>query len=97
MAEFELTLQCMKNVHFTEDEIRQILDCVVAILNMGNVEFGEITEDKMGPSADSKEYITTVARLLGVDLAALINAITMKRQVIAREVLDSPMTCDQVY
>ena len=46
---------------------------------MGNVEFGEITEDKMGPSADSRDYITTVARLLGVDLAVLINAITMKR------------------
>lgn len=79
VAEFELTLQCMKNVHFSDQEIVQILDCVVAVLNMGNVEFGEITEDKMGPSADSRDYITNVARLLGVDLAALINAITMKR------------------
>ena len=50
MAEFELTLQCMKNVHFTDQEIQQILDCVVGVLNLGNVEFGEISEGKMGPT-----------------------------------------------
>ena len=72
----------------------QILDCVVAVLNMGNVEFGMITEDKAGPSADSRDYITTVARLLSVDLATLVNALTMKRQVIGKEVIESPMTID---
>ena len=97
VAEFELTLQCMKNVHFTDQEIVQILDCVVAVLNMGNVEFGEISEDKMGPSSDSRDYITAAAGMLGVDLAKLINALTMKRQVIGKEVLDSPMTIEQVY
>ena len=69
----------MKNVHFSDQEIVQILDCVVAVLNMGNVEFGMINDDKAGPSADSRDYITTVARLLGVDLAQLVTAITTKR------------------
>jgi len=54
----------MKNVHFSESEIVQILDCVVAVLNIGNVEFGMIDDDKAGPSADSRDYITNVARLL---------------------------------
>ena len=40
----------MKNVAFTDPEIVQILDCTVAVLTMGNVEFGMITEDKAGPS-----------------------------------------------
>ena len=34
-------IQCMKNVKFSETEIREVLDCVVAILNIGNVEFAE--------------------------------------------------------
>ena len=70
------------------------MDCVVAVLNMGNVEFGMVTEDKAGPSADSRDYITTVARLLGVDMAQLVHAITMKRQVIGKEVLESPITIE---
>ena len=45
VAEFELTLQCMKNVKFSDQEIVQILDAVVAVLNMGNVEFGLINDD----------------------------------------------------
>ncbi len=69
VAEFELTLQCMKNVLFSDQEIVQILDTVIAILNMGNVEFGMIDDDTPRPSADSRDYITTAARLLNVDLA----------------------------
>ena len=99
VAEFELTLQCMRNVHFSDQEIVQILDTVVAILNMGNVEFGMLDEngDKVGPSADSREYITTAARLFGVDLTKLVVALTTKRQIIGKETLDSPLTIDEVY
>ena len=39
--EFKIMIQCMKNVKFSETEIREVLDCVVAILNIGNVEFAE--------------------------------------------------------
>ena len=41
----------MKNVHFTDPEIAQILDVVVAILNIGNVEFGNIKDDNVGPAS----------------------------------------------
>jgi myosin heavy subunit len=50
-AEFEMTLQCMKNVHFTDPEIAQILDVVVAILNIGNIDFGLLKDDNVGPAA----------------------------------------------
>lgn len=54
VAEFELTLQCMRNTHFTDQEISQILDCVVAVLNLGNVEFGVTDGDETPrPSLDS--------------------------------------------
>lgn len=60
----------MRNVHFTDQEIVQIFDSVVAILNLGNVEFGVIDgdEDTARPSIDSKDYLKMAARLLGIDL-----------------------------
>lgn len=97
VAEFELTIQCMKNVHFNDQEIVQILDVVVAILNMGNVEFGMINDTRPGPAQDSQDNITTAARLLGVDLVQLINSMTMKKQTVGKEVMESPLTIDQAY
>ena len=97
VAELELTLQCMKNVHFSDQEIAQILDAVVAVLNLGNVEFGLVNDDTPRPAADSRDNITTAARLLGIDLAKLVNALSTKRQVLGGEVIDSPLTIDQAY
>ena len=94
VAEFELTLQCMRNVHFSDPEIVQILDAVVAILNLGNVGFGMVDDNTPRPAADSRDYVTTAARLLGVDLAKLVNALSTKRQVIGKEVLESPLTIE---
>ena len=45
VAEFEMTLQCMRNVHFKDAEISQTIDAVVAILNIGNIEFGYVDAD----------------------------------------------------
>jgi hypothetical protein len=58
----------MRNIHFTEDEIEQVLDCVVAVLNLGNIGFGLI-EVKGGdyaasPSAETKDYLITAQKLL---------------------------------
>ena len=87
----------MKNVHFSDQEIVQILDAVVAVLNLGNVEFGLINDDTPRPASDSRDNITTAARLLGVDLAKLVNALSTKRQVLGGEVIDSPLTIDQAH
>ena len=98
VAEFELTLQCMKNVLFSDQEIVQIIDTVVAVLNMGNVEFGLIDGDeKPRPAADSRDYFTTAARLLGVELSKLVESLTTKKQVIQKEVILTPLTIDQAY
>lgn len=88
----------MRNVHFSDQEIVQIIDATVAILNLGNVEFGVVDgEDLPRPSADTRDFVTTAARLLGVDLTKLVNSLTTKRQIIGKEVLDSPLTIDQAY
>ena len=37
--EFKTTLQCMKNIGFSDEEIEGILDIVVGILFLGNLQF----------------------------------------------------------
>ena len=64
---FEQTLQKMENVNYNEQEIEQILDCVVAILNMGNVNFRETGSDTIEPKEESRGYIAKAAQWLGVD------------------------------
>ena len=88
----------MRNVHFTDQEIAQILDCVVAVLNMGNVEFGFTDGDETPrPAEDSKDFITMAARLIGVDLTVVVKALTSKRQQLGRDLIESPLTIDQAY
>jgi len=70
---------------------------VVAVLNMGNVEFGLINDDVPRPSADSKDNITMAARLLGVDLEKLVHALTMKKQLLGREIIETNLDIDQAY
>lgn len=69
----------MKNVQFSDDEIQTCLDAVVAILHLGNVEFGEISDSAVGPSAESKKSLLLAASVLGVDLKVLIQSMTTKK------------------
>lgn len=92
--DFELTLQCMKNVNFSDEEIQTTLDATVAILMLGNVEFGMITDTQPGPAAESKETLQTVAKLLGVDLKNLIKSMTTKKSVVMKEVMISELTLE---
>jgi len=84
----------MKNVQFTDDEVQTCLDAVVAILSLGNVEFGMITDTQPGPSAESKNLLVTAAKLLGIDLKTLIDAMTKKKSVIMKEVMISELTLE---
>jgi myosin heavy subunit len=43
----------MRNVQFSEAEVGEVLDCVVAVLNLGNVGFAE-RENDVGPTIESK-------------------------------------------
>lgn len=84
----------MKNVQFTDDEVQTCLDAVVAILSLGNVEFGMITDTQPGPSQESKELLVTAAKLLGVEMKTLIQAMTSKKSVIMKEVMISELTLE---
>ena len=57
----ELVIQCMKSVKFTDLEIIYVLQIVVAILNIGNIEFSEANHAIV--SSESAEYMNTVKKL----------------------------------
>jgi myosin heavy subunit len=69
----------MKNVNFTDEEIQTTLDATVAILMLGNVEFGMVTDTQPGPSSESKQLLEQAAKLLGVEVLSLVKAMTTKK------------------
>ena len=87
----------MKNVHFTDPEIAQILDVVVAVLNLGNVEFGLLKDDNVGPAAQSKDHLSEACRFLQIDMNMLIKSLTTKSIKIGNEVIETPLSLDQAY
>ena len=79
VSNFEMTLQCMKNVAITEEELTQILDVMIAILNLGNVKFEGEEGDELLPTANSSIHISEAAKLLQVDKEGLIKSLTVKQ------------------
>ena len=66
---------------------------------MGNVEFGVVdtNTEKPGPAADSKDALNLASRLLGIDVEKLVYALTMKKQQLGKDLIESPLTLDQAY
>ena len=87
----------MKNVQFSDIEIENCLDIVVAILNLGNVEFGLVSDSQCGPTGDSKNLVKDSAKLLGVDIKSLITAMTMKKTVVMKEEMLTELSLEQSY
>ena len=91
----------MRNIHFTQTEIEEVIDCVVAVLNLGNVGFGHVTatggEQVASPSVDTKDFLKNASKLLKINVKALVGCMTKKRTTIGREVIDSNLNLDQAY
>lgn len=46
--DFKITLQCMKNIGFSQEEINSVMDIVVAILLLGELEFEKVSKIGVG-------------------------------------------------
>ena len=91
---------CMHNVGFSAQEVELVFDQVVAILNLGNVEFDEPVNDNQGPVAggnETTEFLQNCAKLLQVDLKELSKCMTYKSQKIANETILSALSVDQAF
>ena len=91
-TDFQLTLDCMKNVGFTQQEISQILDIIVAILNLGNVDFVEGSVPGVGTCAridpQTMHYATEFGKYMGLgDVGDVESLLTVKEQKMMNETL----------
>jgi myosin heavy subunit len=68
---YKIMKNCMKVLGFSNDEYNEIIDIVVAILNLGNIEFEEIYEEGVGDRAqvtdDTYEYLEKAAKHFKVE------------------------------
>lgn len=96
-SDFEVMLQCMRTVNFTQDEITECFDTVVALLNLGNLKFQETDSGNVAPTIQTKSFALKTAELLKVDLKNLLKALTMKVAVIGGEKIESSLSLAQTY
>ena len=82
----ELALQCMKSVKFTDNDIIYVLQIIVAILNLGNIQFYQ--GDKAMVEQSSMEYMEWVKRLLQIkDIKTLDDCLTTKTIRVGNELI----------
>ena len=92
----ELVLQCMKSVKFSDLEIIYVLQIVVAILNLGNVEFVE--QDKTTVDPASTEYLNNVKKYFQIkDSESLINCLTKRTIQVGKESYIEELSLELAY
>lgn len=69
----------------------------MAVLNLGNVEFGRINDNQISASANSKDHLMEVSKLLQIDVKALIKALTIKKTIVAKDVIETQLDIDAAY
>lgn len=91
----------MRNIGFTDKEVEQVLNTVVAILLLGNIEFDKVHKAAVGDvsqvNSDSIHSLAKICAFLGLNLDKLTKALTFKKQVIGRDVIEINLNQDEAY
>ena len=78
-AEFADIRSAMKVLMFSDQDIWDILKILAALLHMGNINYkGKVIDNLDATDIPDKTNVDRVAAILGVDLQALIDALTSK-------------------
>ena len=81
-AEFKITLQCMKNIGFSQQEVDYVLDIVVGILMLGNLTFDKQNKPGVGDisviSKESQALVPGICKYFRIEQEALSKALTTK-------------------
>ncbi|KAJ8025311.1 Unconventional myosin-X [Holothuria leucospilota] len=90
-GDFQRILNAFRVMKFSEEQIKDVLQLLAAILHVGNLEF--ITAG--GAQVSNGDALLVVANLLGVDDYQLHDALTQKTRVLRGEVIATPLDVDQ--
>ncbi|XP_058857655.1 unconventional myosin-Ic-like isoform X2 [Acipenser ruthenus] len=91
--EWKVVRKALSVIGFSEDEVEELLNIIASVLHLGNVQFAG---DEQGNAQITTEtQIKYLARLLGVEGAALKEALTHKKIIAKGEELVSPLNLEQ--
>ncbi|VDM30812.1 unnamed protein product [Hydatigera taeniaeformis] len=68
LEDFVITLQSMKDLHFSDDEVKTVLKILAAILHLGNVTYEEISRGDSQLTGDGERSLQEAFRLLRCDV-----------------------------
>eukprot|EP00347_Sterkiella_histriomuscorum_P007684 403347970 len=99
--DFKITLDCMKNIGFSDEEINYVLDIIVGVLLLGEVNFDKVAKAGVGDISqivpESMPLVEQICELLQLDLHKLIKCLTMRTLQVGKEVIESNQQREESY
>ncbi len=89
---FELVQASFKQIGFIDQEVQAIFSILASILHLGNLDFDARTLTDNNPcSVKDQHCLESIASLLGVGAASLLQALTVKLRVVGKSTIHSPL------
>lgn len=98
VEDFKLTLHCMKNIGFTDQEVSEVCDAVVGILNLGNVTFSNEFKgngDQAVVDEDSQQFLEIASRCFKLTREDLLKAMTQNVKLIGKDKITNFYNADE--
>lgn len=95
-ADFEETKECLRRLGVGQEEQERLFAMTAAVLHLGNVQFETKTDDNENETAavteGSRPSLEMACKLLGIDIAAVEEAILTKRLVVNGKTIKKSQT-----
>uniref|UniRef100_A0AAX7U5J7 Myosin Ic, paralog b n=1 Tax=Astatotilapia calliptera TaxID=8154 RepID=A0AAX7U5J7_ASTCA len=91
-SDWKVVRKALTVIGFSENEVEELLNIIASVLHLGNVQYGG--EDS-NACITSDIQIKYLARLLGVNVSVLTEALTHKKIIAKGEELMSPLNLEQ--
>lgn len=88
-------MQALKAIEIPEDDQRELIEIIASVLLLGNVTFGE--DELQKAVVYDNESIHAVGKVLGIDLADLMHALTHRTIDARGDLVTSPLDRDMSF
>ncbi|XP_023671384.2 unconventional myosin-X [Paramormyrops kingsleyae] len=88
---FQEVLNSMRVMHFSEENIHEILRLLAGVLHTGDIEFATAG----GAQVTSKSALSWASELLGLDPVQLAEVLTHKSMILRGEEITTPLSVEQ--
>ncbi|XP_035288723.1 unconventional myosin-Ic-like isoform X1 [Anguilla rostrata] len=92
-SDWKAVRKALTVIGFTEDEVEELLNIIASVLHLGNIQYG--AEESGNACITTETQVKYLAKLVGVEGAALKEALTHKKIIAKGEELMSPLNLEQ--